>query len=210
MAVLLATVLSGCSSPARVQVPAAQVPTVEVSRADSSSRRADSSSGGADSAYNLGVAAMKSNNFEEAAAQWSKAVASGNTYAMNNLGFLLYNGYGVQKDVARAIDLWHAAAVAGHAESQWHLGYAYESGVGVEQSLPQAYAWYSCSVENASNQISAYPHNERYVQLQTSIRNRATQLLTALAPRLNASELNSGKALAGEYIAKFGKPATEL
>ena len=39
-----------------------------------------------------------------AAAQWKKSVARGDVDAMNNLGSLLYYGYGVTKDLDAAID----------------------------------------------------------------------------------------------------------
>jgi TPR repeat protein len=68
--------------------------------------------------YNLGVEAYRKRDYSEAAAQWTKAVANDDTAAMNNLGYLLYNGYGVAKDIDRALKLWRVAAVAGESESQ--------------------------------------------------------------------------------------------
>ena len=50
---------------------------------------------GTESDYNLGVQAYRTRNYPEAAAQWKKTVARGNVDAMNNLGYLLYYGYGV-------------------------------------------------------------------------------------------------------------------
>jgi TPR repeat protein len=99
----------------------------------------------AETPYNLGVAAYKKRDYWEAAAQWSKSVARGNTEAMNNLRYLFYNGYGVNKDIDRAMKLWRVASEAGESESQWHLGRAYETGTGAERSLSKAYAWYRCA-----------------------------------------------------------------
>jgi TPR repeat protein len=105
----------------------------------------------AETPYNLGVAAFNEQNYSRAAAQWTKSAARGNTEAMNDLCYLLYNGYGVDRDTHRAVDLWRVAADAGDSAGQWHLGSAYETGIGVKRSLPEAYAWYQCAIETASS-----------------------------------------------------------
>jgi TPR repeat protein len=108
---------------------------------------------GAESDYNLGVQAYRVRDYPEAAAQWKKSVARGNVDAMNNIGYLLYYGYGVTKDLDAAIDRWRAASFAGHSEAQWHLGNAYEAGSGVQKDLTKAFAWYRCSEESASTKV---------------------------------------------------------
>lgn len=45
--------------------------------------------------------------------------------AQNNLGFLYYQGWGVPRNSARAIELWNQAYSRGHAESTYHLCHAY-------------------------------------------------------------------------------------
>jgi TPR repeat protein len=154
--------------------------------------------------YNLGVAAYKKRNYSEAAAQWTKAVASGNTEAMNNLGFLLYNGYGVDKDTDRAIKLWRVASEAGDSESQWHLGRAYETGIGVERSLSKAYAWYACAIQTASNNSTAAikDHNT-----EAEILKDAKGSFDKIKGGLSASDLEMGRALAVDYIARYGRPS---
>jgi TPR repeat protein len=158
----------------------------------------------AETPYNLGVAAYKKRNYSEAAAQWTKSVDRGNTEAMNNLGYLLYNGYGVEKDTDHAIKLWQVASEAGESESQWHLGRAYETGVGVERSLSKAYAWYQCAIETASNNSTAAnkDHNT-----EAEILKDAKGSLDKMKDGIDASDLERGKALAAEYIARYGKPA---
>jgi TPR repeat protein len=158
----------------------------------------------AETPYNLGVAAYKNRDYSEAAAQWTKSVARGNTEAMNNLGYLLYNGYGVNKDIDRAVKLWRVASEAGESESQWHLGRAYETGAGVERSLSKAYAWYQCAIETASNNSTAAnkDHNT-----EADILRDAKGSLDKMKDELSPSELEIGRALAVEYIARYGKPS---
>ena len=154
--------------------------------------------------YNLGVAAYKKRNYSEAAAQWTKSVALGNTEAMNNLGYLLYNGYGVDTDTYRAVKLWRVAADAGESEAQWHLGGAYETGIGVERSLPKAYAWYQCAIETASNNSSATGKDR---DTEAAILSDAKGSLDKMKYGLSASDLEMGRALAAEYIGRYGKPS---
>ena len=156
----------------------------------------------AETPYNLGVAAYKKRNYSEAVAQWTKSVASGNTEAMNNLGYLLYNGYGVDKDIDRAIKLWRVASEAGESESQWHLGRAYETGVGVERSLSKAYAWYLCAIQSASNNLTAAnkDHNT-----EAEILKDAKGSFDKIKDGLSVADVEMGRSLADEYIARYGK-----
>lgn len=152
--------------------------------------------------YVLGVEAFKKKNYSEAIAQWSKAAARGNADAMNNLGFLLFYGYGGDRNLEDAIRLWRTAAYAGHSEAQWHLGTAYESGKGVEKDFPKAYGWYRCSIATATSKLKGEDKDT-----QAAILGDARKSLASLAPRLSAKELARGKALASEYIRRYGKPA---
>lgn len=142
----------------------------------------------------------------EAATQWSKAVAYGDTDAMNNLGYLLYNGYGVGKDIDRAIGLWRDAAARGESESQWHLGMAYEKGTGVERNPAIAYAWYRCSIATVSKNLAGDTRNHA---TEIQILQDAQGSLDKMQNGLSASDLERGQALATEYIAKYAKPARE-
>jgi TPR repeat protein len=156
----------------------------------------------AETPYNLGVAAYKKRNYSEAAALWTKSVASGNTEAMNNLAYLLYNGYGVDKDIDRAIKLWRVASEAGESESQWHLGRAYETGIGVERSPSKAYAWYLCAIQSASNNSTAAnkAHNT-----EEEILKDAKGSFDKMKDGLSAADVEMGRNLAAEYIARYGK-----
>jgi TPR repeat protein len=156
-----------------------------------------------ESSYNLGVEAYKKRNYSEAARQWTSSVGNGDIEAMNNLGYLLYNGYGVVKDTDRAVQLWKVAAEAGESEAQWHLGAAYETGVGTRESPSEAYAWYRCAIESASNNLKSKIKDH---DSEAAIRSDATESLNKLKARISPSDAQRGEVLAGDYIIRYGKP----
>ena len=60
------------------------------------------------------------------------------TNAYNNLGFLYFQGWGVQKDRDRAVNYWKVAAKVGHEESEYHLCHAYGDPLGPTPNPPLA------------------------------------------------------------------------
>ena len=49
-----------------------------------------------------------------------------------------YNGEGIEKDFAKAVEWYEKAALQGYAEGQYYLGYCYYEGEGVEQNFSKA------------------------------------------------------------------------
>ena len=156
----------------------------------------------AETPYNAGVEAWKKKDYPEAAKQWSQAVLAGNLDAMNNLAFLYFNGLGMAPRVPDAIRLWQTAAYAGHSEAQWHLGIAYEQGTGVDKDLLKAYAWYRCSVENATRRKTT-DHSE----VEAAIESDARRSLEQITVKLGADQLSRARTLANEYLLRYGKAA---
>jgi TPR repeat protein len=150
-----------------------------------------------ETSYNLGVQAYKTKNYTEAVTQWSRAVENGDVTAMNNLGYLVFNGLGIKKDEQQAISLWHTAATKGQSESQWHLGAVYEAGTGVPQNLVEAYAWYRCAAENASNHAAQGDSTEQ------QIANDARESLVKLTDILVPAQLDEARTLAQRYILQY-------
>ena len=151
-----------------------------------------------ESPYTLGAAAFKAHDYKEAAAQWSIAANAGDPMAMNNLGFLLFSGQGVEQDQPRAIGLWQASATAGVTESQMYLGYAVENGIAVERDPALAYAWYRCAMHGSEK-----PAQGQWAPSEQNISQEAQIALTALVGKLSEAELKRGQALAAEYIEKY-------
>ncbi|EJK55936.1 hypothetical protein THAOC_24269, partial [Thalassiosira oceanica] len=60
---------------------------------------------------------------------WTEAARLGDKDGHCRIGFLYFNGKGVEKDVARGIRHWQQAAIHGHPESRFMLGF-HENDVG--------------------------------------------------------------------------------
>lgn len=156
-----------------------------------------------ESPYNLGVQAYRAKDYAKAFQHWSEAAAHGELNALNNLGYLLYNGYGVKKSYEEAIKLWRIASFAGHAESQWHLAWAYESGEGIEQDRLKAYAWYVCAVDSAARELKQSSESDA----ESVVIKGARSSIDELKSMLDANELKDAEALAAEYVARYAKAA---
>ena len=75
---------------------------------------------------------------------FSKAVAQGNTDAMNNLGLMYYEGKSiVVKNYYEAERLFRNAAEQGSPQGMSNLGLLYYEGKGLEQNYTQAYRWFN-------------------------------------------------------------------
>ena len=68
--------------------------------------------------------------------------------ALNQVGYLYYNGYGVDVDFASAVYYQKLAALQGYAIAQVNLGFLYENGYGVERNLETALAYYEMAADS--------------------------------------------------------------
>ena len=82
----------------------------------------------------------------ETAAKWfSRSAELGNAYGMLNYALALQRGEGVEKDVAKAIELLKEAAELGNAEAMNAYGMCFYSGDGVAKDAAEAVKWYRAS-----------------------------------------------------------------
>jgi hypothetical protein len=130
------------------------------------------------------------------------ALAKGETSAMNNLGYLLFEGLGGPTDVEQALALWRRAAKLGHSEAQWHLGEAYERGKGVQPSFTEAYAWYRCAMASAQ----AAPSSDA---TETEIFKDAGKSLAKLLEKLAPEQFAAAELLAKQYVASYARRTGE-
>ena len=86
------------------------------------------------SLYYVGTCNYRNYNYTEAAKLWQALVDIHNidseyhelqVDAHNNLGYLLFYGYGIEADQDQALTLWNKAISLGHTESEFHLCHAY-------------------------------------------------------------------------------------
>ena len=150
------------------------------------------------SAYNDGVAAYRAKDYATARLEWRKSVEAGNVDAMNNLGYLLAEGLGGERDEAAAIALWSTAAKLGEPEAAWHLGQAYQYGNGVPKNDVEAYAWYRCAVASSR---AAGPDQE----LDAEILKDANDSLSKLMVDFPAEKFRAARELASRYVASYAK-----
>ena len=150
------------------------------------------------SPYNRGVEAWRHKDYSEAARQWAAAVQDGNPEALNNLGFLYSEGWGVPQELGRALRLWRLAASAGVSESQWHLGDFYEHGRGVHQSDVYALAWYLCAVATATRRMPGDGSGT-----EKNILADAQASLERVQGRLSGADLDTARALGHQLIDRY-------
>ncbi len=88
--------------------------------------------------YTLGRVYDATRNYGLAKQWYEKAVATGDSLAMNNLAALYEDGTGVARDYERARDLYEQAAAAGYLDSYRSLGRFYADGLGLRQNYRKA------------------------------------------------------------------------
>ncbi|MGA8657757.1 MAG: hypothetical protein WB586_16550, partial [Chthoniobacterales bacterium] len=92
-----------------------------------------------------------------------KAADTGHAVAMNNLGWLYQNGWGVAQDYAKARECYQKAADAGNALAMNNLGWLYHNGWGVAQDYGKAREWYQKAADTgnalAMNNLGWLYHN---------------------------------------------------
>jgi TPR repeat protein len=121
-------------------------------------------------------------DYAEAVKWYRKAVAQGDDYAQNNLGWAYEHGHGVSRDYAAAVKLYRLAANRGNAEAQSSLGAMYENGRGVPIDHVQAHMWFSLAV--AGFPASATDRREQSAQDRDRVSKRMTPAQIAQAQRL--------------------------
>lgn len=80
--------------------------------------------------------------YEEAAKWYELAARQGLAEAQNNLGVMLKDGQGVERDEAKAVEWFRLAARQGNVLAQSNLGWMFHGGRGVEQDYDSAQYWY--------------------------------------------------------------------
>ncbi len=94
-------------------------------------------------------------NLEFAIKYLKMAAEKENPSALNALGILYYDGYGVEKNINMAFDLHYKAAYLNHRDSQYYLSCCYYMGTGTSIDEATAYAWLIISYENGNKSAAA-------------------------------------------------------
>jgi hypothetical protein len=113
------------------------------------------------------------------------AETSNHPLAQYYVGAMYANGQGVEQDFTQAAKWYDLAAKQGVAPAQFRLGELYAAGKSVPLDLERAYAWFSVAAKAGHSQ--------------------ATSALKYEEAKLSPAELANAKALAAEYVEKYGK-----
>ena len=81
-----------------------------------------------------------------------KKAEQGNAAAQFDLGYMYYNGRGVEVDYAKALKYYLMAADQGNASAMTNLGVMYSKGQGVTQSYEKAIGYYEKAADKGSTQ----------------------------------------------------------
>lgn len=100
------------------------------------------SDGDAKAQLKMGIRCDRDSLFAEAAVWYERAAMQGLAEAQNNLGVMLKDGQGVERDEAKAVGWFRRAARQGNVLAQSNLGWMFHGGRGVEQNYDSARHWY--------------------------------------------------------------------
>ncbi len=82
----------------------------------------------------IGTCHYRNEDYKKAVDSWQKLIKlehiseefeSLTIDVLNNLGFMMFFGLGIEKDQQQAIDYWKQAILEGHDEAEYHLCHAY-------------------------------------------------------------------------------------
>lgn len=99
--------------------------------------------------------AMKKFDYAAAARKLKKLAAAGDVSAKVELGYLYFEGKGVEKNLPEAARLFREAADKGNANAQSNLGKLYQSGAGVKKDPAEAVKWYRQAAEQGQADAQA-------------------------------------------------------
>jgi TPR repeat protein len=100
--------------------------------------------------YELGRAYLKKGDFEAALTQLRKAGGQGYAPALNEIGTMYSDGFGVPKDEGEAVKWYRNGAERGYVGGQLNLAFMYENGRGVPRDYKAAFQWYSKAAAQGS------------------------------------------------------------
>ena len=88
--------------------------------------------------YEKGLAHLNYQEYEKAFAIWSTLAKAGRAQAQFDLGVMLHNGMGIEKDFEKSVFWFEKAAEQNHADAENYLGAIYKTGNGAQQNIEKA------------------------------------------------------------------------
>ena len=100
--------------------------------------------------YEVGLAAVKKENYQKAYKKWKPLAEKGNPDAQFGLGYMYLQGKGVVLDYKKAMKWFRLAAEQGDSDAQNNLGLMYAVGNGVVGDPAYARMWFEIAASNGS------------------------------------------------------------
>jgi len=148
--------------------------------------------------------ALAQGDFKHAAEMFHALAEEGDAEAQAHIGYMTYQGEGVQRDKTTAVNWYRRSAVQGNRYAQYNLAVAYAFGEGVAQDDDEAAIWYRRAAEQGST-ISQYSLGVSYALgegVEQSDANAAKWYLAAAKQGYPAAQYN----IAYMYRAGKGLP----
>ena len=101
----------------------------------------------AEAQFQLGLNYEKENKIEKAAECYRVAAEQGHAKAQYFLGISFYNGKGVDKNYAKAVNWFLRSAQQGHADAQYAIGVCDFFGHGVKKNYEAAALWFMLAAQ---------------------------------------------------------------
>jgi TPR repeat protein len=100
-------------------------------------------------------------NYTEAAKWYRKSAEEGYAKAQYELGYMYYDGEGIEKDYSEALKWLRKSADQGNSDAQNALGHMYYLGDGVTENFSEAVKWYRKGAEQG-NKYAQYNLGQMY------------------------------------------------
>jgi uncharacterized protein len=100
--------------------------------------------------FELGRSYSRNGDYGPALGRFQLAAAQGYPPALNSIGTVYFDGFGVPKDDGKAVIWFRRAAEQGNIGGQLNLGLSYENGRGVPQDYVAALKWYRKAADQGS------------------------------------------------------------
>ena len=129
-----------------------------------------------------GIEAFKTKQFDVALKELTPEAEAGDRDAIYHLALMYGGGFGVEQDLAKALDLFGQAAKKGHVPAQKEYGTALAIGEGTEQDVAEGLKWLFIASKTGDESAGIYAL--RFSQYMNKIvvltaRRKAAEWITA-------------------------------
>jgi TPR repeat protein len=128
-----------------------------------------------------GYAAWNDGDYSTALREWQPLAEEGDVDAQSAVGFMYFNGQGVQQDYVQAAAWYRRAARQGNALAQNNLALMYANGNGIRRDDVRALMWFTLAAESMESDAA---------------RTQAAANRDRLAGQMNQPQIDQAQAMA--------------